>query len=344
MSDPGSGDATRRPATVLAMAPALTLDLFGPEQESRLARVCDVLDRTPLAAFDDPRAAALLPRTEVLLTSWGCPPLDTAVLARMPALRAVVHAAGTLKNHVTPALFERDVAVVSAAAANAIPVAQYALAAILWAAKGVFALRERYRATRGWRNWPREIPGIGSLGKTVGIVGASHIGRLVLEWLRPHELTLLLADPTLDDAQARALGATRVSFDDLLTASDVVSLHAPLLPETLGLLDATRLARMRDGAVLVNTARGGLVNAAALEAEVVSGRLSAVIDTSEPEVLPAGSPLYTLPNVFLTPHIAGSLGSETRRMLDLALDEIERFARGETLRHAVRREDLARIA
>lgn len=336
--------AAKRPATLLVMAPALTLDLFGSEQEARLARVCTLLARDPLARFDDPRAAALLPRAELLLTSWGCPPLDAAVLDRLPALRAVMHAAGTVKNHVTDEVFARGIVVVSAAAANAIPVAQYTLAAILWAAKGVLALRDRYRETRGWRLWSRELPSVGSFGKTIGVVGASHIGRLVLEWLQPHGLRLLLADPTLDAAQARALGAELVPLDGLLAASDVVSLHAPLLPETRGILDARRLASMRDGAVLVNTARGGLVDAAALEAELVSGRLSAVIDTTEPEVLPASSPLYTLPNVFLTPHIAGSIGCETRRMLDLVLDEIERFGRGEPLRHAVRREDLARIA
>jgi phosphoglycerate dehydrogenase-like enzyme len=123
-----------------------------------------------------------------------------------------------------------------------------------------------------------------------------------------------------------------------------VTLHAPSLPETRHLLDRRRLALLRDGAVLVNTARGALVDGAALEAELVSGRIDAVIDTTEPEVLPASSPLFDLPNVFLTPHIAGAMGTETRRLAALALDEIERLARGEPLAHEVRLADLPRIA
>jgi len=135
-----------------------------------------------------------------------------------------------------------------------------------------------------------------------------------------------------------------VELDDLLRRSDVVSLHAPSLPETQHLLDARRLALLRDGTVLVNTARGALVDGAALSKELVAGRIDAVIDTTDPEILPVDSPLYELPNVFLTPHIAGAMGTETQRMATLALDEIERFANGEPLAHEVKLEDFARIA
>jgi len=94
----------------------------------------------------------------------------------------------------------------------------------------------------------------------------------------------------------------------------------------------------------VNTARGALVDHEALAEELVSGRIDAVIDTTEPEILPADSPLWGLPNLFLTPHIAGSQGAETRRMMDLALDELERFVSGLPLQHEVRAEDWDRIA
>jgi phosphoglycerate dehydrogenase-like enzyme len=333
-----------RPTIVLAMAPVLTADLFDDALLGRLGRAGEILDPRPLARFDDPRADALLARAEVLLTSWGCPPLDQAVLDRAPRLLAVVHAAGTVKQHVTPACFARGVAVTSAAAANALPVAEYTLAAILFANKKIFRLRERYREVRGFRFWPKELPGLGNYRKVVGIVGASHIGRRVLDLLRPFDLERLLCDPFVDEAGAAALGASKLELDELLARSDVVSLHAPSLPETRHMLDARRLALLRDGATLINTARGALVDGEALERELVSGRIDAVIDTTEPEILPAGSALYELPNVFLTPHVAGSLGSETRRMGELAVEEIERFARGEPLRHALGAGDLARVA
>jgi phosphoglycerate dehydrogenase-like enzyme len=250
-----------------------------------------------------------------------------------------------VKPLVTPDCFARGIRVSSAAAANALPVAEYTLAAILFAGKRVFRLQRRYAELRAFRLWPREIPDLGNLDRVVGIVGASRIGRRVIELLAPFDVSVLVHDPFLSEAEARTLGAEKLDdLDALLRRSDVVSLHAPALPETHHLLDARRLALLRDGAVLVNTARGSLVELEALTRELVSGRIDAVIDTTEPEVLPSDSPLFELPNVFLTPHVAGAMGRETRRLLDLALDEIERLVRGDPLRHEVRAADWDRIA
>lgn len=326
------------------MAPALTTDLMTDAHRERLAALADVPDAAPLARFDDERAAALLPRAEILLTGWGSPRIDTALLARAPKLRAVVHAAGTVKGHVDREVLARGVRVSSAAAANAVPVAEFTVAAILLAGKRAFRLQRLYREVRGFRLWSREVPAIGNHGKTVGIVGASRIGRLVLERLRGFDCARLVFDPYLSAAEAASLGAEKVELDDLLRRADVVSLHAPSLPETRHMIDRRRLALLRDGAVLVNTARGALIDGEALEAELASGRLDAVIDTTEPEILPATSPLYDLPNVFLTPHIAGAMGAETQRLATLAIDEIERLVRGAPLAHEVRLDDWERIA
>jgi len=333
-----------RPIAVLAMAPALTPDLFTPEHHARLATLALLPDPQPLTRFDDARAATLLARAEVLLTSWGSPRIDAAALARAPRLAAIIHAAGTVKGHVDPCCFERGIRVSSAAAANAIPVAEFALAAILLAGKRAFRLQHRYAEVRNYRLWWNEVPPIGNYRKVVGVVGASRIGRLVMQHLRAFEFSVLVADPYLSAEEAAQCGAEKTELDGLLRGSDVVSLHAPSLPETRHLLDARRLALLRDGAVLVNTARGALVDGDALRAELVAGRIDAVIDTTDPEILAADSPLYDLPNVFLTPHIAGAMGTETQRMATLALDEIERFAKGEPLAHEIRLEDLARIA
>jgi phosphoglycerate dehydrogenase-like enzyme len=333
-----------RPTVVLAMVPQLTRELFSAAQHARLAGVADVPDVEPLTVFADARAAALLARAEILLTGWGCPSIDAAALAQAPALRAIVHAAGTVKDHITEAAWQRGLLVSSAAAANAVPVAEYTVAAILLANKRALFLRERYRAVREFRWWPREAPGLGNYGKVIGLIGASAVGRAVIERLRPFDFELLVADPYLDAGEAARLGVTPVELDALLARADVVSLHAPALPETRHLLDARRLGLMRDGAALINTARGWLVDHHALERELVAGRLHAVLDTTEPEVLPADSPLYDLPNVFLTPHIAGAMGRETQRLAAHAIDEIERYARGEPFRFPVRREDLPRLA
>jgi phosphoglycerate dehydrogenase-like enzyme len=269
------------------------------------------------------------------LSGWGCPPLDAELLARAPSLRAVVHAAGGVKGHVTDACWDRGLLVSTAAGANAQPVAEYTLARILLAGKAADRMARAYRERRAAIDLISEFPNAGNLGKTVGIVGASRIGRRVIELLEPFDVRVLVSDPYVEGS---------VSLDDLLTASDVVSLHAPSLPSTRHMLDARRLALLRDGATLINTARGALIDPEALVAELVSGRIDAVIDVTEPEVLPPDSPLYDLPNVVLTPHIAGALGVEVRRLGASALNELERYARGEPFAHPVTRADLDRIA
>lgn len=326
------------------MVPLLTAEVFSVETKTRLQQIAEVLDLEPLMTFDEPRAQELLPRTEVLLTGWGCPPIDAVALDRAPRLRAIVHAAGTVKLHVTDGCWERGLAVTSAAAANALPVAEYTLAAILFANKRAFSMQRRYAQVREFRWWPLEFPGLGNYSKIVGIVGASFVGRRVIELLRPFDFDVVVYDPFLDESAARALAVRKVSLDELMRISDVVSLHAPALPETHEMISREMLSLMKQGATIINTARGWIVDGAALCEELAAGRIYAVIDTTEPEILPADSVLYDLPNVFLTPHIAGAMGSETQRLGDMAVDEIERYARSEPFRYAIRREDLGRLA
>jgi phosphoglycerate dehydrogenase-like enzyme len=144
--------------------------------------------------------------------------------------------------------------------------------------------------------------------------------------------------------EAAALGVRLVELDVLALSSDVVTIHAPELSQTRHLFDGDRLALLPDGATLVNTARGSIVDTVALTKELVSGRLNAVLDVTDPDFLPAGSPLYDLPNVLLTPHIAGSLGNELARMAHAAMDELERFACGDPFADPVQPDALTRSA
>ncbi|MET9873011.1 hydroxyacid dehydrogenase, partial [Streptomyces sp. NPDC006386] len=254
-----------------------------------------------------------------------------------------LHAAGSVRSLVGEALWERGVTVSSAVTGNALPVAEYTLAMILLVGKDAFDHRERFRRTHAYPG-PAETAATGNLGRRVGVIGASRVGRRLLELLRPFDLTVLLHDPYVSPAEAAALGAESLSLEDLLRHSDIVSLHAPDIPETHHMLDRDRLALVRDGGVLINTARGALVDHEALTDELVSGRLSAVLDVTDPEPLPAGSPLYHLPNVFLTPHIAGSLGNELERLGRIVVEELERLVAGLPAVHEVRHADLARVA
>jgi phosphoglycerate dehydrogenase-like enzyme len=326
------------------MSPAARGRLFDPAAIERLQSVAEVDPDVVLTEFRSPTALAVLAPAEIVLSGWGSPPLDALALDAAPQLRALVHAAGSVKPYVTDASWRRGIAVSSAAAANAVPVAEFTLAMILLANKRAFRLAETYRARRARVDLLEEVPDAGNYGRTVGIVGASRIGRRVIELLRPHELRVLVCDPYLDDPSAHTLGARRVELDALLAASDVVSLHAPALPSTRHMLDRRRLALLPDGATLINTARGALVDEAALVAELRSGRIDAVLDVTEPEPPPPDSPLYDLPNVMLTPHIAGAVGLEVRRLGAAAVDEIARYAAGQPFAHPVTEADLARIA
>ncbi|MFH8801425.1 hydroxyacid dehydrogenase [Streptomyces sp. NPDC017936] len=335
--------SAQRPRAVFAMDPVHLPLLFPEPLLHRLRRTAEIDPALVVRDFADPAAATALAGADVLVTGWGCPRLEADVLAAAPRLRTVLHAAGSVRSLIGEALWDHGVTVSSAAAANAVPVAEYTLAMILLAGKDVFTHRERFRRTHTGPAHA-ETASTGNLGRRVGVIGASRVGRRLLGLLRPHDFEVLLHDPYVDAAEAAGLGARPLSLEDLLRRSDIVTLHAPDVPGTRHMLDRARLALIRDGGVLINTARGALVDHAALTDELVSGRLHAVLDVTEPEPLPAGSPLHRLPNVFLTPHVAGSLGNELERLGRVVVEELERLAAGLPPAHEVRHADLTRVA
>ena len=332
-----------RPQALFAMTTENVPRVFPAQVLARLRAAVDLDPALVAQDLTDPALREVLARTEILVTGWGCPRLDTAALDAAPKLRAVLHSAGSVKGFVTPEVWRRGIEVSSAAAANAVPVAEFTLAAILLAGKDAFAARERVRTERAFPGW-EFVPGIGNNGRRVGVVGASRTGRRLLDLLRPFDLRVSLTDPYVDQAGATALGVPLLALDDLLRGSDIVTLHAPETAETRHLIGRRELALMPDGAVLINTARGGLVDHDALVAELRAGRLTAVLDVTDPEPLPADSPLHDLPGAFVTPHLAGSQGNEVARLGLAVAEEAERFVAGEGLAYRVDPEALEREA
>ncbi|NHI16599.1 hydroxyacid dehydrogenase [Microbacterium excoecariae] len=331
-----------RPRTHVTMARETYDLLFDDARRARLGRIAWARQPVFLPDLRDPAAAACLAEVETLVTSWGAAALDAEVLDLMPRLRAVFHAAGTVRDIATPALWERGIVVTTAADHNAIPVAEYTFAAIILATKRAFF--HVRRASHGPESWRAHAgrAGYGALGRTIGVVGFSRTGRRVVERLRQLEgARILVADPFADADAVRAAGAELVTLADLLPSVDVLTLHAPELPSTRHMIGARELAALPDGAVLINTARGALVDHDALARACAAGRIDAVLDVTDPEPLPTSSPLLALDNVAVTPHLAGSLGGETRRLADAALDELEAYAAGLPPRHPVRASDMA---
>lgn len=328
---------------MFAMLRGMVDHWFTGEQLERLEITARVLDPQPVEDFADDRATTLLAEAEIIVGHWGCPTLTGEVLDRAPNLRLLAYAGGTVKWQVTDAVWDRGIVVTTAAPANAIPVAEYTLAMILLANKGAFAFHEYLRD----RSQPLRVDtmAVGNHNKRVGLVGASLVGRLVIERLRPFDVDVMVYDPYLDDDAAHALGVERVAtLDDLCAAVDVLSLHAPDIPPTRGMLGASQIAQLHDGATLINTARPALVDQDALLAELRTGRIAAILDVAEPDPVPPGHELLRLPNVFVTPHIAGAMGAEITRLSELAVQEVERYVRGEAPVHPVTRADLDRIA
>ncbi|MFD9026276.1 hydroxyacid dehydrogenase [Streptomyces parvulus] len=318
--------------------------VLDPQSLAAFRRVCDLAPFPVLDDLSSARAVSVLADVELLVTGWGCPPLDADVLRAAPRLRAVVHTAGSVRGHVTDACWDRGIEVSSAAAANALPVAEYTLAMILLSGKRVLERARDYRDTRTRGNWLRTSRGVGNYRRTVGVLSASLIGRRVIELLRPHDIEVLLHDPYVSEAEAAGLGVEAVGLPELFARCDTVSVHTPLLPATRGLVGRELIESMPADAVLINTSRGAVVDQPALTDAVLAGRVRAVLDVTDPEALPADHPLWDCEHALITPHLAGSEGNEWRRLADLALDETTRWASGTGFLHPVRRERLAFLA
>ncbi|MGP5008251.1 hydroxyacid dehydrogenase [Brachybacterium tyrofermentans] len=318
---------------LLTMPDGFQRRMFDTAQLERLRNVVEIdPDRTvpDLAAGSDDELAEV----EVLVTGWGSPRIDAATLTRLPRLRAIVHTAGTVRFVASEAVWARgDITVTSATEANAVPVAEFTLARILLAGKRSITREARYRANHAERGGGPSNARIGNYGGVVGLIAASRIGVLVAEHLRRFDLEVLITDPYASAEQIAALGATKVEPEELYARSDVVSLHAPDVPSTHGMVSGELLALMRDGTTFINTARPALVDLDALRAELVADRLSAVLDVHDD--LADDDPIWELPNVSITPHLAGSQGNELHRMGEFALEEVRRLAAAEPPRYPV---------
>ncbi|KFC62473.1 D-3-phosphoglycerate dehydrogenase [Devosia sp. LC5] len=334
-----------RPKLAFALAADKTRYVFDEQALARLAQTCDIVRAEPLEEFSSPAARAILGQIDILITGWGCPVVTAAAVAAAPNLKLIAHAAGTVKFTLDPAVYEAGIVVTHAADANAVPVAEFTLASIIYANKRVFELRDLYRADHSRRSTYAVMDQpIGNYHRTIGLVGASRIGRRVARFLEGFDFTVLLSDPFVSASDPIANSVELVDLDTLMGRSDVVSIHAPSLPSTRAMIGARQLKLMKDGAAFINTARGALIDEAALIAELRTGRIHAVIDVTDPEIPSDGSPFYDLPNVFLTPHVAGAVGTERLRLGQMAIEEIERFVAGVPLEFAVAPEALERLA
>ena len=296
--------------------------------DRQLARIGELTDLCPGVISGDRLGDADFRDVELAFSSWGMPSLSEAELAaKLPNLKALFYAAGATDAFARPC-FARGVRVVSAWQANAIPVAEFCAAQILLALKGYFRNTRELKSPAAWDRAGGAYAGPGIYGETVALIGAGAISGDLQELLKAFRINVMVI-PSRPERRT-------VSLEEAFRTAFVVSNHLPNRDDNLGVLDGKLFASMRPGAVFINTGRGAQVNEAEL-IEVLEKRpdLTALLDVTFPEPPAAGSKLYTLPNVQLSSHIAGSLNDEVHRMSDYVIGELERYLAGRPLRYEV---------
>ena len=320
--------------------------VYAPETVEKLrASLCFEVDRT-IAKSEMDQYRDALSRADYLFTTWGMPHFEREeIRTYLPNLKAVFYGAGSVQ-HFAREFIAEGIAVFSAWAANGVPVAEYTFAEIILASKGFY---QRLHVTSDGSDWPNRsvpVPFPGNYEIKVGIVGAGMIGKMVIGRLKTlDKVKILVFDPFLPDEKAEELGVEKADLATLFRECDVVSNHLANNPETVGMLTGALFASMKPHAVFINTGRGAQVSEdGMIEALRAVPTRAAVLDVTFPEPPEKGSPLYTLPNVFLTPHIAGSLGNEVHRMAEYMFEEYKSFDAGLPVRYRVTEKMLETMA
>jgi len=333
--------APNRPKALFLLNADAYPKIYGPAERVEIEQLVN-LYAPPQTAQSIQANPAVLREAEIIFSGWGMSVMDESFLTAAPNLKIVFYGAGSIKYCTTAAFWQRGLPITSSYASNAVPVVEYTLAQIL------LCLKKTWQHALGIKRegrYPGKLPVAGAYGSTVGIISLGMIGRMMCERLRTFDLNVIAYDPFVSAEDAAALGVTLCGLDEIFQRADVVSLHTPWLPETVGMITGAHLAAMQPGATFITTARGAVVREQEM-IEVLQQRpdLLAVLDVTHPEPPVTGSPFYTLPNVILTPHIAGSMDNECRRMGRIVVEELQRYLKGEPLRWSISRQQAAIMA
>ena len=282
----------------------------------------------------DEALAAIVGEADFLLVATTR--VTAEVIAAAPRLKLIQHQGVGYNNIDLAAAAHAGIAVALTAEGTSVPVAEHVFLLILSLYRRLFAARESLREGR-WLQWELRAESYDLAGKRMGIVGLGRIGREVAKRARAFDCEVLYSDAARAPAEVEAeLGATYTPLEELLARSDIVTVHVPLSPETRGLIGAAELALMRPSALLLNVARGGIVDEAALHEALSAGRLAgAGLDVYAVEPPEVGHPLLRLDNVVATPHIAAGTRDALAAKMAAAFANMQRALRGEALHNQV---------
>lgn len=287
----------------------------------------------------------ILKDADACITCWGTPPFTDELLDSLPKLRLIAHSAGSIKALVPKSFWKSGRRITSNSPVIAEDVAQTVLAFILCSTKGLI---EFDKSTRNgeWAGGQSSVFTTRRLDDLdVGVVGASHVGKEIIKFLKPFNCIISVYDPFMTDVEAKFLGVKSVSLDELMAKSDIITLNAPAIENCRHMINAKNLSLIKDGALFINTARGMIVDEPALIKELATGRFSACIDVTDPEPPPVDHPFRKMDNVILTPHIAGGHTVNGRYMMGQnSIHEVYNYLHRGLLKHEVREEMLPLMA
>ncbi len=321
--------------------------LFPPRVREALAQFADPVYRTEEGQPTSEELAALLPGFDALITGWGAPKLTAEVLDAAKDLKIVAHAAGSVKFMMPEPpseFFRRGLKMTCATSTMSRYVAELALCLTIACLRRVSFFREELKKSDLWWGDYHEVEPDTLIEKRVGIVGLGKISWQFIRMLKPLECEVWAYSRHADKQRAEAEGVKLVELDELLRSCPIVVLLAAVRPDTVGMISRERLKLMADGSVLVNPARGALVDEQALIEEVQAGRLWAGLDVTYPEPPAADNPLRDCPHVLLTPHVGGPVPSRYWDMAAHVVEELRRFFSGEPLQEEVTEQRLEGMA
>lgn len=321
--------------------------VFSPEAQAGLHRLLDIdlasLEGCAGTSLEEEDLLRQPANAGIVIGSWGCTRITERVLDRHPSLKLIVHAAGSIKPLYDETIAERSIRVCTAAHINAQPVAEFCLGIILTSLRDLHGWKKRLLksgSADAWRNL-RYATGSGYYRKKIGLIEFGAVSRYLMKLLRNFDFEVYIASVFVSPLEEEVYGCKVESLEWIMTHCDVVSLHSASTADNQHMINRSNLGLLKDGAVFINTARGALVNEEDLVEILEKGRVKAYIDVTDPEPPPFDHPFFTLPNCFLTPHIAGSLSSEVPRMGDYVLREVTNFLNGEPLENELNLEEIS---
>ncbi len=302
--------------------------IFSPEHFERLSSFGDlrIYDRNE---YDDrDYVLQFIKDSNLIITAWGSPKIDDEMIRLCPNLRGIIHAGGGIKGLLSDEFIKRDLFISSANGALADGVAESTVAMAVAACKGMFTLPNDARNGLWYENRSK-VKDFYDI--KVGIVSVGDIGRRVIKLLKSYEVDILAYDPFVSAEEMSMLGAKKCEFEYLLAESDVISIHTPDIPATDNMFNRENLHLIKDGAVVINTARANVIDDDAFIEELNKNRFMAVLDVAKTAPNDKNHPYRKLPNVVLFPHIAGAVSNGCRRMGKFAVEEAARLYQGEAL-------------